>query len=230
ALWYNNLRVMALVAELAGDATRAREFTARADEVAENFTTMFWNKAHDCLFDVVDDAGNKDPAIRPNQLLATSLPFSPLEPELQKKIIATVEKTLLTPMGMRTLAPGSLGYHGRCAGDQLARDMAYHQGTVWPWLIGPFVSGYVHVNGHTAAAREKARGFLKPFAAHLHKAGLGSICEIADGDPPHTPRGCVAQAWSVAEVLRSYYEDVLGQAPTWPHERQHQLAGVGTGR
>lgn len=226
ALWYNNLRIMALVAELANDPQRSNDFATLAQQVAETFTNAFWNKASECLYDVVDDNGGKDPAIRPNQLLATSLPFSPLEMALQKKIIKTTQQHLLTPMGMRTLAPGSLGYHGRCAGDQLARDMAYHQGTVWPWLIGPFISGYVRTHQNTPEARAQARLFLVPFAEHLHKAGISSISEIADGDAPHSPRGCIAQAWSVAEVLRAYYEDVLDRAPAWPHERKSELASV----
>jgi glycogen debranching enzyme len=133
-------------------------------------------------------------------------------------------------MGLRTLAPpplpGSPSYHGQCAGDQPTRDMAYHQGTVWPWLIGPFVTAYVKARSATsspAQARQEARSFIEPFRAHLGRpgaSGLGSISEIADGDSPHTPRGCPAQAWSVAEVLRSYYEDVLARAPQWPHETE----------
>jgi glycogen debranching enzyme len=156
--------------------------------------------------------------------MAVSLPFSPLSQKAQQSVVAACQRYLLTPMGMRTLAPppppGSMSYHGRCAGDQRARDMAYHQGTVWPWLIGPFVTAFVKVGGESAKARNEARAFLEPFRAHLHAAGLGSISEIADGDAPHTPRGCPAQAWSVGEVLRAYYEDVLGKAPKWPHERK----------
>src|SRR5262249_10790151 len=148
----------------------------------------------------------------PNQLLAVSLPFSPLTSEAQKGVVAACQKLLLTPLGLRTLAPGSLNYHGRCAGDQRNRDMAYHQGTVWPWLIGPFVSAYAKIRGGARAGggggaqnvRVEAKAFLEPFKDPLLKAGLGSISEIADGDPPHTPRGCPAQAWSVAEVLRAY--------------------------
>ncbi len=189
------------------------------------FETTYWNAATNCLFDVIADDGGKDPSVRPNQLIAVSLPFSPLTSEAQMGVVAACQKHLLTPMGMRTLAPDSPDYHGRCAGDQRARDMAYHQGTVWPWLIGPFVTAYVKVRGETPAARREAAAFVEPFKAHLLKAGLESISEIADGDDPFTPRGCPAQAWSVAEVLRVYWEDVLNRAPAWPHARQ-KVAGA----
>ncbi|EQD32105.1 Amylo-alpha-1,6-glucosidase, partial [mine drainage metagenome] len=116
------------------------------------------------------------------------------------------------------------GYQGRYIGDQNARDHAYHQGTAWPWLMGPFVSGYVKTMGNTAQSRADAWEFLKPFTLHLTQVGLGSISEIADGDSPNTPRGCFAQAWSVAEILRPLWEDVLQQASPWPHEA---AAGVG---
>ncbi len=222
ALWYSNLRIMAVLAKQAGDAVRAATFESLANRAADIFEKTYFNAGTQCLNDCIGDNGTPDPSIRPNQLIAVSLPFSPLSPGAQKSVVAACQKYLLTPMGMRTLAPppppGSMAYHGRCAGDQRARDMAYHQGTVWPWLIGPFVSAYVKVGNASPAARSDARAFLDPFRAHLHTAGLGSISEIADGDSPHAPRGCPAQAWSVAEVLRAYYEDVLGKAPKWPHE------------
>jgi predicted glycogen debranching enzyme len=228
ALWYSNLRIMALVAKHARDAAREKAFSELAQKVESVFEKTYFNDMTRCLNDVIGDDGKPDPSIRPNQLLAVSLPFSALTSEAQKGVVATCQKLLITPMGMRTLAPppppGSPSYHGRCAGDQRARDMAYHQGTVWPWLIGPFVSAYVKIRGGTGGGgdnvRNEARHFLDPFKDHLTKAGLGSISEIADGDPPYTPRGCPAQAWSVGEVLRAYYEDVLNKAPAWPHERE----------
>jgi len=227
ALWYSNLRIMALLSEHAGDAVRAAGFAALANRVGQIYEKRYFNVETQCLFDGIADDGTPDPSIRPNQAIAVAVPFSPLSPNAQSAVIAACQKYLLTPMGLRTLAPppppGSPSYHGRCAGDQRARDMAYHQGTVWPWLMGPFVTGYVKARGAAgsaalAGARREAASLLAPFRAHLHKAGLGSISEIADGDSPHTPRGCPAQAWSVAEVLRSYYEDVLAKAPAWPHE------------
>jgi glycogen debranching enzyme len=218
ALWYSNLRIMMLVAQRAGDAARAAQFAAMAARAETAFKPAFWNEHGQCLHDVVSDQGKGDGLIRPNQCIAVSVPFSPIDAATQKAVITAVQKVLLTPMGLRTLAPGSPGYHGRCAGDQRARDMAYHQGTVWPWLIGPFVSGYVKVHGNTPSARKEAMAFIEPFKAHLRQAGLGSISEIADAEPPHTPRGCPAQAWSVAEVFRAYWEDILAQAPAWPHE------------
>jgi glycogen debranching enzyme len=220
ALWYSNLRIMALLARHAGDSARAQTFAALANRVQGIFETVYRNDMTKCLNDVIADDGTPDGSIRPNQLMAVALPFSPLSTEMQLGVVAACQKLLLTPMGMRTLAPGSPNYHGRYAGDQRNRDMAYHQGTVWPWLIGPFVTAYVKVrseSGTVEVARREAGAFLDPFRAHLSVAGLGSISEIADADGPYTPRGCPAQAWSVAEVLRAYYEDVLGKAPAWPH-------------
>jgi predicted glycogen debranching enzyme len=218
ALWYNALKIMSLVAKLAGDATRAATFASTAMRVERNFATKFFCAETDCLYDVIDDDGKGDASIRPNQLLAVSLPFTAIPNDMAKRIVATTQSRLLTPLGMRTLAPGSPNYRGRCAGDQFARDSAYHQGTAWPWLTGPFISAFVKVNGGNTDARKKAWMLLAPIEDHLMKAGLGSISEIADGDAPHTPRGCPAQAWSVGEVLRCYWEDILGKAPAWPHE------------
>jgi glycogen debranching enzyme len=125
-------------------------------------------------------------------------------------VVAAVQRDLLTPYGLRTLSPHDPRYRGRYGGDQVARDGAYHQGTVWPWLLGPFITAYLHVSEDQAAAQQTAREWMETLYAHLREAGLGQISEIFEGDPPHRPCGCVAQAWSVAEVLRASVEDLGG--------------------
>ena len=201
ALWYNALRVMEGLAQRLGhDADRAHyaELAARA---AASFTPLFWNSAEECLYDVVDGA-ERDAAIRPNQILAVSLPHTMLTPDLAARILDTVERHLLTPFGLRTLSPSDPQYRGRCEGDQASRDGAYHQGTVWPWLMGPFLQAYIEVHGRSADARARAAGWLEALSAYIADRGVGQLPEIYDGDAPHTPRGCIAQAWSVAELLR----------------------------
>lgn len=173
----------------------------------KSFRDKFWDEDRGCLFDVIDAnlrAGENDATIRPNQIFAVGgLPFQLLEGERAKRVVAVAEEKLLTPLGLRSLAPGEPDYKPRYEGGVWQRDGAYHQGTVWPWLIGPFVEAWVRVRGNTAAAKSEARKkFLAPLLAHLDEAGLGHVCEIADADAPHTPRGCPWQAWSVGEVLR----------------------------
>ena len=159
------------------------------------------------FFDVVDvdhHAGAVDASFRPNQILAVGgLPLQLLDGERARQVVDAVERRLLTPLGLRSLAPDEPGYAPHFRGGVRERDAAYHQGTVWPWLIGPFVEAWVRVRGGTAAAKREARErFLAPLLTHLDAAGLGHISEIADGDPPHVPRGCPFQAWSVGEALR----------------------------
>jgi len=171
------------------------------------FRARFWNEADGYLYDVVDlnhEPGTVDPAFRPNQIFAVGgLPISLLAGDQARRVVEAVEARLLTPLGLRSLAPGQPAYIPRYQGGVRERDGAYHQGTVWPWLIGPFVEGWVRVRGGTAEARREARStFLVPLLQHLDEAGLGHISEIADADPPHTPRGCPFQAWSVGEALR----------------------------
>jgi glycogen debranching enzyme len=137
-----------------------------------------------------------------------------------KSVVDKVQEHLLTPYGLRTLAPSDPQYRGRYTGGPAERDGAYHQGTVWPWLMGPFITAYVKVNGGSTAARAQAAEWLKPLQYHLSDSGLGHISEIFDGDPPHRPCGCIAQAWSVAEVLRAYVEDVN---PVRPQKSQASL-------
>lgn len=149
-------------------------------------------------------AGRDDASLRPNQILAVGgLPYPLLEGERARAVTDVVERRLLTPLGLRSLAPGEPGYAPRYAGDARSRDGAYHQGTVWPWLLGPFVEAWVRVRGGSEAVRREARRrFLEPLLGQLRDAGVGHVSEVADADPPHTPGGCPFQAWSVGEALR----------------------------
>jgi predicted glycogen debranching enzyme len=212
ALWYNALRLMEHLATGLGDRDRAAHYHTLAERTRERFAQVFWNETTGCLNDVVSDAGH-DSSIRPNQIFAVSLPYSLLPPDKALRVVDVVEWELLTPFGLRTLSRYDPNYHGKYGGDQRSRDSAYHQGTVWPWLLGPFLTAYVRVHGSSAEARDRARKFLDPLRGHLWQAGVGQISELFDGDPPHHPAGCIAQAWSVAEVLRTYLEDALGQRP-----------------
>jgi glycogen debranching enzyme len=162
----------------------------------------FWLAELHYLADVVDDKGRQDPRLRPNQLIALAIPQPPVPRDLARHVVRTVEHHLLTPYGLRTLAPFDPEYRGRYEGDVAARDSAYHQGTVWTWLLGPYADALLFTFGNTPPTLSRLRRLLKPFEKHLYDAGLGTISEIFDGDPPHHPRGCFAQAWSVAELLR----------------------------
>ncbi|MEW6321114.1 MAG: amylo-alpha-1,6-glucosidase [Acidobacteriota bacterium] len=198
ALWVNALEAGAAI------SSRWPAVLARA---RASFEARFWNEEAGCLFDVVDVdhvAGQKDPRIRPNQILAVGgLPTALLEGERARRVVDLVERVLWTPLGLRTLAPGTPGYAPHYEGGPDGRDGAYHQGTAWPWLLGPFVDAWVRVRGGTDDARREARErFLAPVLAHLDDAGLGHVSEIVDADPPHTPRGCPFQAWSLGELIR----------------------------
>jgi glycogen debranching enzyme len=212
ALWHRGLSVMSRLALRFGGKDAADEYRLRADRVRECFTRTFWNDPTGCLCDVVDGS-HRDETVRPNQIFAVSLPGALLDDRRARGVVDVVERDLLTPVGLRSLSPRDSRYRGRYAGDVWSRDGAYHQGTVWAWLMGPFLTAYVKVRGGSPEGRERAGGLLSGMRAHLTEAGLGSISEIFDGDPPHLPRGCFAQAWSVAEVLRAYVEDVLGRVP-----------------
>jgi predicted glycogen debranching enzyme len=197
ALWYNALRIMADFARSLD--VPADGYEALAERARVGFA-RFWNEAAGYCYDVLDGPKGDDPALRPNQLFAVSLPHSPLTSQQQRAVVDACARHLLTSHGLRSLAPDDPAYAGHYGGDQRQRDAAYHQGTVWAWLIGPFVSAHLRVYGD----RELARTFLQPLIHHLADHGVGSISEIFDGDPPFTPRGCIAQAWSVAEVLRAW--------------------------
>src|SRR6266446_6876994 len=211
ALWYNALCIMEDLAHKFADEAGRKRYRNMAAVASWSFNHLFWNENAGCLYDVVDGAP-PDPSIRPNQIFAVSLTHTMLSPERAKSVVEKVQEHLLTPYGLRSLAPSDPQYRGRHTGGPAERDAAYHQGTVWPWLIGPFITAYVKVNGGSPVARLQAAEWLKPLQDHLSEGGLGYISEIFDGDPPHGACGCIAQAWSVGEVLRAYVEDVEGQA------------------
>jgi len=190
-----------------------------------SFNRLFWNENAGCLYDVVNGGLPVD-SIRPNQVFAVSLPHSMLSIERAKRVVETVQEQLLTPYGLRSLASTDPQYRGHYTGGSAERDGAYHEGTVWPWLLGPFITAYIKVNGGSEVSRAKAEGWLSASQSHLTDAGLGHISEIFDGDPPHRPRGCIAQAWSVAEILRAYVEDVKGIHPAAQPESQPRQTGL----
>jgi predicted glycogen debranching enzyme len=200
ALWYNALRLMEGWSERElHDAAAAGRYRALADRARASFNARFWNERTGCLFDLVDGEGGDDDAIRPNQLLAISLPHAILDPQRWKPVVDTARDRLLTPYGLRSLAPGHPDYQPQYFGDLRARDLAYHQGTVWPWLIGPYFDAWRRVYPERI---DELVPVLKSLGQHLASACIGSISEIFDAEPPYTPRGCCAQAWSIAEALR----------------------------
>jgi predicted glycogen debranching enzyme len=201
ALWYNALRLLEAWTRDERGASASKIYATLAEQARRSFNARFWNPETRCLFDVVDGACGDDPACRPNQLFAVSLKHEVLDESRWAAVVDVVRERLLTPFGLRSLAPGHPDFKSRYFGDLRARDAAYHQGTVWAWLIGPFIDAWLKVHPND---RARARGFLEGFPAHLNEAGLGAISEIFDSEPPYTPRGCIAQAWSVAEVLRAW--------------------------
>jgi predicted glycogen debranching enzyme len=195
------------LAALDAASARTDRWAALAAQGRASFARRFWNANAGCLYDVVDPDGHSgavDASFRPNQILAVGgLPIALLDDERARAVVDGVESRLWTPLGLRSLAPGEPGYVPTYRGGPRERDAAYHQGAVWPWLLGPFVEAWVRVRGATAAAKQEARQrFVSPLEAHLADAGLGHVSEIADAEPPHAPDGCPFQAWSVCEVLR----------------------------
>jgi predicted glycogen debranching enzyme len=221
ALWFNALCVMEDFAAMLGDAVAQKRYSGMATIARWSFNRLFWNVEAGCLYDVVN-GGPPDASIRPNQIFAVGLRHSMLSADRARQVVDVVQRELATPYGLRTLSPRDSRYIGHYAGDQRSRDGAYHQGTVWPWLMGPFITAYLKVNGGSNSARAQAAEWLQPLRSHLSEAGLGQISEIFDGDPPHRPCGCFAQAWSVAEALRTLVEDVLCCA----RSRNSQVAGA----
>jgi predicted glycogen debranching enzyme len=200
-LWYNALRLLENWLSEAGQSGPASRVAEAAKKAQESFNKRFWNSDSKFLFDLVDSPDGDDPACRPNQLLAISLKHPVLSAEHWKSVVEVASNQLLTPFGLRSLSPEHKDYRPKYDGDLLSRDAAYHQGTVWAWLIGPFIDAWLKVYPEDAPG---ARRFLKGFTSHLNEACVGSISEIFDAEPPFTPRGCIAQAWSVAEVLRCW--------------------------
>jgi predicted glycogen debranching enzyme len=215
-LWYNALRL--LEGWLRAEEGDAEYLAAHAERTRRSFNTRFWYEKGGYLYDVVDGEAGDDPACRPNQLFAISLANPVLDEALWRPVLETVQQRLLTPVGLRSLAPGHPEYKPKYYGDLRSRDAAYHQGTVWAWLIGAFVDAWLRVHPEDLPG---ARRFLDGLMNHLSDACIGSISEIFDAEEPYTPRGCIAQAWSVAEVVRSWAK-TAAQAPQ--EERPHMGA------
>ena len=204
ALWYNALCLVAGF-YTDRDIKSAGHYRSMVDIVEDSFRRLFWSESKGYLNDCILPDGSVDSTLRPNQIFAVSLPFSPLSSQQQKSVVDVVQKYLLTPYGLRTLSPDDSRYEGRYIGPSAQRDRAYHQGTVWPYLMGAFVEGFLKVNGSSDESKARAAEFIQPLLRHLTDNGcLGRVSEIFDGDHPHNPRGCFAQAWSVAELLRAY--------------------------
>lgn len=208
ALWYNALKLLEGWLHAAKNEKLAQSMAEHAERARRSFNQRFWYANEGYLYDVVDGEKGDDPACRPNQVLAISLPNPILEQSRWQSVLKVVQERLLTPVGLRSLAKGHPDYKAKYYGDLRARDAAYHQGTVWAWLIGPFIDAWLKVHPEDNAG---ARKFLDGFVAHLSEACIGSISEIFDAEAPYTPRGCIAQAWSVAEVLRAWAKTEPGR-------------------
>jgi len=201
ALWHGALSLMAEWGQTLGDPA-AEDYRKQADRVRDSFRASFWNPQRACLYDILTPQG-PDAKLRPNQIFAVSLSFGLLEPVQQQAVVRIVERELLTPAGLRTLETSDPDYKPRYQGSPAERDSAYHQGTVWPWLMGPFIDAYLAAFGKTQANMAYRRDLVVKLEAEAARAGcVGSIAEIYDADEPRYPRGCPAQAWSVAEIAR----------------------------
>jgi predicted glycogen debranching enzyme len=200
-LWYNALRLLEGWLRAESGEARARPLAEHAERCRQSFNQRFWYAAGGYLYDVVDGEQGDDPSCRPNQVLAISLRHPVLQRARWESVLDVVRKRLLTPVGLRSLAPGSPDYKPQYYGDLRSRDAAYHQGTVWAWLLGPYVDAWLKVHPDELAT---ARSFLHGLAGHLDQACIGSVSEVFDAEPPFTPRGCIAQAWSLAEMLRCW--------------------------
>jgi predicted glycogen debranching enzyme len=207
-LWYNALRLLASWKDFVHGEGAGHNIAERAEIVRRSFNRRFWCEAKGHLYDVVDSENGDNASCRPNQVFAISLPHEVLDHRHWEAVMKTVERKLLTPVGLRSLSPDDPNYKARYDGDLRARDAAYHQGSVWAWLIGPYIDAWLKLHpGKNAEARK----LLSAFVNHLDEACVSSVSEIFDAEPPHTPRGCIAQAWSVAEVLRTWAKTGAGE-------------------
>jgi predicted glycogen debranching enzyme len=204
ALWYNALRAMERFAQDLTRDTDAMKYRELADKTKVSFNQKFWDEKRECLHDVLQDGDRGDTKTRPNQIFALSLPFPVLEEFRWRGVLRTIESELLTPVGLRSLSPFDKEYWGQCTGEASARDTAYHQGTVWPWLFGSYITGYLRVFPPDPKTLAFVQQLYLPFKRRMTEAGIGTISEIYDGDPPNQARGCITQAWCIAEILRSY--------------------------
>ncbi len=202
ALWYNAVCFSLHLAGIAGDKKFIEQWEDLPEMIANSFVSTFWDEKKGCLADVVNN-GEQDWTVRPNQVFATSLPYSPVDDSIKEAVLAKVRSELLTPRGLRTLSPKSPAYKGTYFGDQRARDLAYHQGTVWPWLLGHFAEGWLNLYGQEGLPL--IRQLYDGFGSTMIEHGVSAISEVFDGDPPHKAEGAISQAWSVGEILRMNY-------------------------
>lgn len=219
ALWYNALRILALLANKFGEKNLADKYLHMAEKAKVSFNEKFWNSQNNCLFDVVESS-KTDSSLRPNQIFAISLDFIQLDANKSQRVIDFIQKELLTICGLRTLSPSDPHYKSKYKGNMIERDQAYHNGVVWPWLLGPFVTGFLKVkpsaNSDAHLAMQTVIQGL--FERQIYEGGLGTVNELFDSDFPHKPRGCISQSWSIAEPLRAYIEDVLQIRPQYEKE------------
>lgn len=200
ALWYNALKIFAELLSMNKQKQYADEIETNAAKAKESFDKLFWYAAENYLYDVIDENGKPNAELRPNQLFAISLPFALLQGDKAKKVLQVVTEKLYTSVGLKSLPADDVHYVHHYGGDQWHRDSAYHEGTVWSWLLGPYVDAVMKVHG--AKGKAKAQKIISDFTYHLNEGCIGAVSEIFDADAPHHPRGCVAQAWGVAEILR----------------------------
>lgn len=200
ALWYNAQKIFENLLLRNGDILESKIVHDRAEYTKTGFQEIFWNEKDECLYDNIDENGQPDSSIRPNQIFAVSLPFPLLEGDKAISAFKIISSSLYTPVGLRSLSPEDPKYHGQYTGNIFQRDSVYHEGTVWAWLLGPYIEAGMKIYGDSY--RKDASAMITRFSGHLNEAGIGTVSEIFDGDAPHLARGCIAQAWSVAEILR----------------------------